>query len=203
MIRQVSGQIVEVTDGQVSLRAGSFTFEIAIPASDQSYLAGREGAEQQFHTLFYLEGDAARGSLAPRLIGFVRPEDRDFFVLFTTVKGIGPKTALRALDAPTHEIAGAIERRDARALTRLNGIGKRTAELIIAELSGKLGRFVADQAPAMTASAPDSDETDAAAAMVALGERRDHAEQLIARAKRANPSLKGVEAILAAALRLK
>src|SRR6185295_11285386 len=99
------------------------------------------GEQVTFHTIFYLEGDAARGNLEPKLIGFLRADDRKFFELFTTVKGIGAKTALKALTVPVGEIAAAIESKDARFLTRLQGIGKRTAELIVAELSGKAARF--------------------------------------------------------------
>ena len=61
---------------------------------------------------------------------------------FTTVKGIGVRTALRALTAPVGQIADAIERKDTRFLVGLQGIGKRTAELIIAELGGNVKQFV-------------------------------------------------------------
>ena len=42
----------------------------------------------RFHTIFYIEGDASGGNLEPRLIGFLRPQDKAFFQLFITVKGI-------------------------------------------------------------------------------------------------------------------
>src|SRR5439155_21583335 len=92
--------------------------------------------------VFYIQGDASGGSLEPRLIGFLRTQDKQFFEKFITVKGIGPKTALRALHVPAGEIAQAIEMKNSRFLSDLKGIGKRTAELMIAELSGKLGALV-------------------------------------------------------------
>ena len=51
------------------------------------------------------------GNQGSQLIGFLRPEDRKFFNLFTTVKGIGPKTALKALTVPVGEIAVANRKR--------------------------------------------------------------------------------------------
>jgi Holliday junction DNA helicase RuvA len=72
-----------------------------------------------FHTLLYLQGDANGGNLEPRLIGFLRREDKKFFEKFITVKGIGPKKALKALAVPVGEIAHAIESKDAKFLVEL------------------------------------------------------------------------------------
>ena len=60
---------------------------------------------------------------------------------FITVEAIGPPTAVKALVLPIPHIAKAIEERDAKALERLKGIGKRTADKIIASLQGKVGKF--------------------------------------------------------------
>src|SRR4029453_3161798 len=139
--------------------------------------------------LMYLEGDPNRSNLEPRLIGFLRPEDKQFFELFTTVKGIGPKTARRALTVPVGQIAAAIESRDGRFLVGLDGVGKRTAELIVAELSGKVGRFVTDRAAVVTpASRRSQADEDAISLMVSGGERRSDAEMLLARAKSSDPN---------------
>src|SRR5262249_42326503 len=137
-----------------------------------------------FHTTFYLQGDASGGSIEPRLIGFLRAGDKRFFEKFITVKGIGPKTALRALTVPVGEIAGAIESKDARFLVQLDGIGKRTAELIIAELAGKVQEFAIPFTATMRSSQPSRAartpiEEDAIAALMQLGERRIDAEHLL------------------------
>jgi Holliday junction DNA helicase RuvA len=195
MICALSGQLARVDDGRVHLQAGAILYELLVPAADVESLRGQVGRELTFHTVFYLEGDAARGNLTPRLIGFLRTEDREFFELFTTVKGIGPKTALRALSAPVGQIAQAIESRDARFLKGLNGIGKRTAELVMAELGGKVQRFVSASrgtrgtgGPPATARA--AEEELAIEAMVSLGERRSDAETLLDRARQSAPDLK-------------
>ena len=168
--------------------------EVLIPASDVPLLQAGVGEEMTFHTVFYLEGDSSGGNIEPRLVGFLRPDDRAFFNLFITVKGIGPKKALRALVMPTGDIAQAIESRDTRFLCQLPQIGKRMAELIVAELAGKAGSFAVATAGDRTGVAPATKRTpseeDAIAALVALGERRHDAEHLLDRAKHTSPNLR-------------
>ena len=170
--------------------------------------AQAKGLEVTLHTLLYIEGDPNRGNLEPRLLGFTRPDDKKFFELFTEVKGIGPRKALKALSASVGEIAQAIESRDVRFLSKLDGIGKRTADLIVAQLAGKAGRFAgADAMPARAASAAPSRhsqaEEDAIALIVSGGERRAEAEQLLARVKARNPELKETVSLWQEMLRLR
>lgn len=177
-----------------------------VPASDLPILQQKLGTEVTFHTIVYLEGDAARGNLEPRLIGFSTAEDKAFFEKFTTVKGIGTRTALRALSVPIGQIAAAIERRDARFLIGLEGIGKRTAELIVAELAGKVASFSTaetGEGPARPAAKLDTAELDAINALVSLGERRADAERLLEHVKQRHPDLKTTDALLREMLRLR
>jgi holliday junction DNA helicase RuvA len=208
MISRITGTLVTVGEGDVELRAGPVHIAALVPASDVEALRLRIGSELDLFTLCYLEGDPNRGNLEPRLIGFVRADDRAFFELFTTVKGIGPKTALRALAEPIGAIAGWIESKDARSLTKLNGIGKRTAELIVAELSGKCGKYALNVTiPAERRSiAParrDPLSEDAIGALVALGERRSDAEMLLDRARSTRDGLDTVNALVTEMLRLR
>src|SRR4051812_30052558 len=209
MISALTGELLEVEETTASLRSGPFVFELLIPAADVEALRARVGEEMTFHTIFYLEGTAGGGNLDPKLIAFLRPEDKAFFNLFTTVKGIGPKTALRALSAPVGEIAQAIESKDTRALISLNGIGKRTAELIIAELSGKAQKFatayVGSEVAAYATSGArlTANEEDAVLAMTALGDRRPDAERLLDRVKQQHKDLKTTDALLREMIRVR
>ncbi len=204
MISALSGDLVRVENHLVHLQAGPIVYEVLIPASDVETLRAAVGSPITFHTIFYLEGSAGGGNLDPKLIGFLRPEDKQFFNLFTTVKGIGPKTALRALSVPVGDIAAAIEGRDSRFLVKLDGIGKRTAELIIAELAGKVGKFAVSSAVKPIASTRHTpDEEDALAGMLALGERRPDAERLLERLKQLQPDLKESEALIREMLKLR
>lgn len=212
MISALTGELLEVSEAKetkvtsVSLRSGPIVYELLIPASDIETLRSQINEEITFHTIFYLEGTAGGGNLDPKLIGFLRAPDKQFFNLFTTVKGIGPKTALRALSVPVGEIAQAIESKDARALIKLDGIGKRTAELIIAELAGKTQKFAAahtGQTIAAHAMRYTQNEEDAISAMMALGERRPDAERLLERVKHQTPEVKTTDALLREMLRIR
>jgi len=209
MISALTGELRRVEEDRVHLQAGPVLYELLVPASDVTELQVNLGETLTLHTVFYLGGDPTRGGLEPTLIGFLRPEDRQFFDKFTTVKGIGVKTALKALSAPIGQIAQAIEAKDARALTQLPGIGKRTAELIVAELAGKVKDFAAGYAAAPGGGAGAMTgvrvpvEEDAIAGLMALGERRPDAERLLERAKQGNPGLKTTDALLREMLRLR
>ena len=77
-------------------------------------------------------------------------DEKDFFTTFITVDAIGPMKAVKAMTRSAGEIALAIEQKDTRFLTGLSGIGKRTAEKIIATLNGKVERFIAESVTAGT-----------------------------------------------------
>nr|MBA3273567.1 Holliday junction branch migration protein RuvA [Chthoniobacterales bacterium] len=123
--------------------------------------------------------------------------DKRFFEKFITVKGIGPRKALRALALPAGEIAQAIEMKDAKFLTQLPEVGKRTAEQIIAELSGKVKDFATPFDPGRAGAGiggtpiqrRNNTEEDAIATLMALGDRRNDAEQLLDRVKAASPDV--------------
>ena len=110
MITSITGTVAHVyEESQIDLRVGPMTLSVLIAASDAPEFESMVGRETTLHTLCYLEGDPNRGNLEPRMIGFLQKQDRAFFELFTTVKGIGPKTALKALTEPIGAVAHAIE----------------------------------------------------------------------------------------------
>lgn len=207
MIAALTGELLHVDERHLHLQCGPVRYELLFPAIDMSALQAAVGRELTLHTIFYLGGDPTRGGLEPTLIGFLRPRDKSFFEIFTTVKGIGPKKALRALAVSVGEIAGAIEGRDAKFLIGLPEIGKRTAETIIAELAGKLKTFAAegliDGHAARSAARRNTAEEDAIAGLMGLGERRADAENLLERARALNPELKSTDQLLREMLRLR
>ena len=85
--------------------------------------------------IFY---SASANQPVPVLVGFLRRAERDFFRKFTTVEGIGPAKAVKAMNISVSTIARAIEQEDRATLTRLPGIGARGADKIIATLRGKV-----------------------------------------------------------------
>jgi Holliday junction DNA helicase RuvA len=206
LIASLTGILRQVTEDRIHLAVGPILFELLIPAADYAELQSQAGEEITFHTIFYFQGDAGGGgNIEPRLIGFLRKDDKRFFEKFITVKGIGPRKALKALAKPVGEIAHAIETRDTRFLVGLPEIGKRTAELLVAELAGKLGPFALTHAalPATSITRRPMAEEDAIETLMALGERRIDAERLLDRARSGNPSLTATDALVREMLRLR
>ena len=203
MISAITGELKRVDDERAHVQSGAMLFELLVPAVDVLELQAMLNESVTLHTIFYMQGDG--NSFEPVLIGFLRSDDKRFFERFITVKGIGPKTALRALTVPISQIAHAIETKDTRPLTQLKGIGKRTAELIVAELAGKVGSFVsAGIATAKPQAAKYSAEDEAAIAVLAspqMGLRRPDAERLLLRVKEANPKLKTADELVPEMLR--
>lgn len=181
---------------------GGLWYEAFVPACDAERLRRRIGQDVVLHTIHYFEGDPSHGQQTPRLIGFLAETDREFFRLFTTVKGIGLRKALRALVRPPTEVASAIANKDAKFLIALPEIGRRTAEQIIAELSGKVDEFAGEPAPAAEAEFSES-AAEAIAVLVQLGERRADAAALVERVVAVAPELDSPEAMIQHVYRLK
>ena len=206
MISALTGELRHVEEDRVHLQSGPILYELLIPASDATLLQAGVGESMTFHTIFYLEGDASGGNLEPRLIGFLRVEDKRFFQKFITVKGIGPKKALKALVFPAGEIAQAIEGKDTRFLVGLPQIGKRMAEQIVAELAGKVEEFATPyqgSKPSIPAGGRSPAEEDAILSLMALGERRADAEHLLDRARANNAGLKSTNDFVREMLRMR
>ena len=206
MISRIAGELTAVGEGRVELRCGRVTYALLVPAADRERLASLVGRDVRFHTLHYLEGQGQGTSFIPRLIGFASADARAFFELLTTVRGLGPRKALRALRVPWQTVAEAIAERDIDLLMTLPEIGRRTAETIVAELHGKVDRFVTE--PSAEAAAPADDGRpsivrDAILAMERLGEARPQARRLIEKALAGDPALGTADALVAAAYRLR
>ncbi len=203
MIARVTGRLEEVGDGVVLIDAGAgLWYELLVPACDLERLARQVGQEVVLYTIHYIEGDPARGTQQPRLIGFTSETDREFFRLFTTVKGVGVRRALRALVRRPAEVAAAIASKDQKFLTTLPEIGRRTAAQIIAELGGKVDAFAAEAVCAQGRELSEA-AAEALAVLVQLGERRAEAAALIQRVLAVAPELDSPEAIIQQAYRLK
>ncbi len=205
MIARISGRLEDAGDGVALIDVGGgLWYEVMVPACDVERLGRRVGQDVVLHTIHYLEGDPSRGLQTPRLVGFLAEGDKDFFRLFTTVKGIGARKALRALVRPVTEVAAAIKTKDTTFLTSLPEIGRRTAEQVVAELHDRVDVF-AGRAP-QTAEGERRMPPPAAEAMavlVQLGERRADAIALIQRVMADEPDISSAEEIIQRVYRLK
>jgi len=226
MISRIEGVLEDVVDGVAEVRvgdvrvgdvragdeagamhgaapAGGLIYEVLVPACDAGELLMQQGRRVSFFTLHYLESQGQGSHFVPRLIGFSSREQRAFFELLTTVKGIGNRKALRAMQVSHARMAEAIAAGDAKFLATLPEIGKRTAESTIVELKGKLDPFLKDPSAtrralekgavaaaaavsaamgtAMAGALPVGPAADAEEVLVALGEQRAQARQRIER----------------------
>ena len=124
--------------------------------------------------------------------------EREFFQYFIAVEDIGPLKAVKALEIPVREIATAIESGDLGKLTQLKGIGRRTAQKIIATLGGKMGKFALirpaeDQQQA--APAEDFAQQVLDVMVKQLGHKPADARQMIAKALKRNQTIATAEAL--------
>ncbi len=143
---------------------------------------------------------------AIQLVGFGDLVERSVFLELTQVSGIGPKLALNILSQiDTPSLVAAVRSRDLRVLTALSGVGKKTAERILVELSEKASfrlLEVADQLPTPTSPPDDALLAQLRAALEGLGYRRKEIDPVLAKLKPELEALGGIEAAVLRALAL-
>lgn len=206
MITRISGILERVGPhaAVVATEAG-LAYEVLIPAALATELAASDGQRVTFQTVQLFEPVGGGNALRPRLIGFLSESDRRFYELFTTVKGVGGRRALRAMAAPAARLARAIEDNDAAFLRGMPEIGKRLAETVIAELHGKVDEFLLSDIPGgaiaevKPGGALDAAGEQAVEALVRLGQPRPEAEKAVGKAMERLPDAPSPDEILAAA----
>lgn len=141
MITKLTGTLNRVLDDEVRVQIGAFEYQVLVPEFVRRQIQTNTNADITFHIVDYIEGGANSNKMIQRYIGFLHEHELEFFELFCTVDKIGTKKALKAMGRPIKEIADAIQRQDVKWLTTMPGIGKQTAEQIIATLRTKVTRF--------------------------------------------------------------
>lgn len=205
MIVRITGTVIEVGDDAVVLDREGIAREVLTPHYAVGELAACRGRQVTLHTLEFLEGNVATGGhLTPRLLGFLRVEERDFFKRFVSVKGIGFRKALKALAEPVGRIAAWIEQGDRKGIARLPGIGARAADLIVAELKGKMKDLaLGGEAPAEPMAGWKAAQRDALEIMLALGDPRNDVVRWLERAAQLHPQIESPDDWVRAAYKIK
>lgn len=139
MIGYIEGKLLKKEGDRILLLANQVGYEILLPAIVMETINGKSEGDEIALYIYYQQTEKQP---KPVLIGFNREEEKDFFQQFISVDDIGPLKAVKALNVPSHDIAAAIESKDIGKLKQLKGIGNRTAQKIIASLSGKMDRFL-------------------------------------------------------------
>jgi Holliday junction DNA helicase RuvA len=203
MIAQIQGKMLKIDTETAQVQVGPIVYEVMLPGYGINALAGKIGQEVTLCTMEYYEGGPAGGNLIPRMVGFLSPGEKDFFKKFISVKGIGIRKALRCLNMPIATVAEAIENGDEKLLLSLPEVGKRLAQQIIAELKGKLQSFALGAAPAAAQPRFERFQAEALEVLIAWGERRSEAIDLISLACERHPEIKSAEELVPLAYRIK
>ena len=176
MIAHLSGRLIAKHPNQAIVEAAGVGYDVNISVPTFSQLPAL-GTEVAFHVHTHVRED----SIA--LFGFLRQGEKELFERLISVSGIGPKLAITILSGmPADEMVGAIRGNDVARLTRIPGIGKKTAERMVLELRDKLQDFGA--APAAAPASPI--EEDVLSALVNLGYQRPAAERALAKVGNGN-----------------
>jgi len=138
VIGYIEGKILKIEDERVLVLANQVGYEILLPAFVMQTIGAHKVGDE---IALYVYFQQTERQPKPVLIGFNLEAEKEFFQYFISVEDVGPLKAAKALSIPVREVARAIENRDVNSLTRLKGIGKRTAQKIIATLEGKMGKF--------------------------------------------------------------
>lgn len=205
MIVRLTGILSDVMEESVVLERDGEAREVLVPRAAVGTLAGRRGTEVTLHTFEVIEGGQNSAYQTPRLIGFISAEDKAFFLRFIGVKGMGVRKALKALSEPSRRIARWIQDGDVKALATLSGVGPRGAQVIVAELKGKLdGMALPESAEGeVLKTAWSLAQRDALTVLTGWGDSRADAERYLAEAAKQGAAFDHAEDWVRAAYRIK
>ena len=159
MIERLHGKLLEKNPPQILIDVSGVGYEVDVPMSTFCNLP-EVGGELTLHTHFVVREDAEL------LYGFATLAERAVFRALIKISGVGPKIALALLSGITvDQLKDAVDRGETGLLTKVPGIGKKTAERLVLELKGKLAGTGAATAAVPTSGA----RADVAAALIALG----------------------------------
>ena len=178
MIHFIRGTLINSTPGTAILETAGIGYKVHIPASTYPKLP-QIGEEAVLHTSLVVR------EISHTLYGFSYAEERDLFEELTTVSGIGPKIALALIGhLSVKEMHAAIGNQDITLISKVPGIGKKTAQRLVIELRDKLHKSSKASLPSDFAIQIDSDPrgqkiTDAMSALINLGYNQNTAQKAL------------------------
>jgi Holliday junction DNA helicase RuvA len=184
MISFLRGTVIEILPMRLIIEAAGVGYDVHIPLSTYDKLP-QPGAEAKILTHLVVREDAHL------LYGFATPEERDLFLLLVNnVSGVGPKLALAILNGITPVVfRGLVVAGDIVSLSKIKGVGKKTAERIIVELRDKVGVSAAwEAASAQQGLSPEEQHVnDAVLALISLGYKQAEAHKTVRAIRDAKP----------------
>lgn len=193
----ISGKVIHYEEGKLVVQAGGVGYELLVSNNALTRL-GKIGLECTVYTTLSVTQDDVR------LFGFYSKEEKNMFAKLTSVSGVGGKMALQILSSvDVSTLAVAIVSGDAATISKVKGIGKKTAERIILELREQMNDAVAASSVSSDMFAqPEQQQggvaADAISALVSLGISKTDAYSAVAAAMKKTDKL---EQIITLALR--
>lgn len=201
MIRFIHGKLIGKSDRGIVVLVNGVGYEVELPVTTRrAYGAREEGTPAELFISF----QQSQNQPTPRLYGFEHQLERDFFEELIRVKDVGPSLALSAISIPVRQIARAIVDQDVKTLQSLKGIGKKTAQQIVAELSDRVAKYaLLPEGATSTTEEPVDFKTEAHETLVKqLQYKPQEAERLVEQAMKQDKSISSAEDLFDAVLKL-
>ena len=194
MIARLRGKVIEAYPNRLVVDVQGVGYEVLVPLSTFDRLHAVEGLEVDLRTHLHIR------ETAHTLYGFASEEERDvFLMLIERVSGIGPAIAMAVLSGlPVAKFKSCVVAGNVAELSRIKGLGKKTAERIVLELKDKVG--VTDTWQDAAAGAVSPSAADAELALIALGYKQVDARKAVRKVLEEDAGA-AVEALVRGALR--
>ena len=196
MISYLDGTLFKKEGDKLVVLAQGVGYEVLLPSIVSQALAGKRSGEDGDRVKLHIFYHQSEHQPKPVLVGFNTEVEKEFFEKFIKVEAIGPTAAVKALTMPVSTIARAIEEKDTSTLQRLKGIGKRTADKIVATLQGKVGKFALvrdEQMPVPPVEPEDLRRQVEDVLVKQLGHTRSEAARMVSEAMAQNPAITSPE----------
>lgn len=199
MISHIRGKIAKRKQSSLILDVdGGFSYEVLIPGCVMKAIDGSIAPDGtvKLITYHYHHTDPARS--IPVLIGFLNEIEKEFFEKFITVSGIGPKAAVKALNASIPQVVKAIADGDLSTLKSLPGIGEQRAKEIVAKLQNKVGKFglIREYGIEVTVSKAQDFVEEAVDVLLQLQYTKQEAKDMVQKALQRSPKIDTAEDLL-------
>jgi Holliday junction DNA helicase RuvA len=197
MIARICGKLLEKNNNSLLIDIKGIVYRVYVSSSTMQRIPEhiKPDGTLELVTYHYLQVEPSRN--IPVLIGFLNEVEKEFFEIFITVSGIGPRAALKALNKPISSIANAIYEADIEFLKSLPGIGEQRAKEIIAKLQNKVGKFglVRDEEIKLEEAKKDIVE-EAIDVLIQLQYKKQEAQKMVKEALARNPEIQTTEELL-------
>lgn len=175
MFHYIKGNLIEVEENSAVIENNGIAYKLSVSTNTASKIAGK--GEVLLYTYLQVREDGLT------LYGFFSKEEKRMFENLITVSGVGCKVALAVLSGMSpQDLAVSIANADALMLSRIKGIGKKTADRIILELKEKVDAEIGGKSAAADMSLPEGAAYEAYSALLALGLKKGECEAAVKKA---------------------